>query len=95
MHLPSQRKLPTDAKDKAIKWLEMKANKKMVQQQLTRETGKIVLLKDLNNILTCANKDKTSNDISRCVSILTDTYGKKLPYVFCVKLDALNLMIAI
>ena len=78
MHLPTKRKLPSDAKEKAAKLLEMKASKKMVQQQLTSETGKIVLLKDLSNITTCANKGKTSNDINQCVSILTDTYGKKL-----------------
>ena len=78
MHLPTQIKLPPDAKEKAAKLLEIKANKKMVQQQLTSETGKIVLLKDLSNITTCANKGKTSNDITQCVSILTDTYGKKL-----------------
>ena len=79
MHLPIQRKLPPDAKEKAAKLLEMKANKKMVQQQLTSETGKIVLLKDLSNIATCTNKGKTiNNDITQCVSILTDTYGKKL-----------------
>jgi len=34
MHLPTQRKLHPDAKEKAAKLLEMKANKKMVQQQL-------------------------------------------------------------
>lgn len=34
----------------------MKANKKLIQQQLTKETGKIILLKDLTNIRILKDK---------------------------------------
>ena len=51
-----QRKLSWEAKDKAVTLLEMKANKKLIQQQLRMHvaisTGNIILLKDLSNIAT-------------------------------------------
>ena len=51
-HLPSQRKLHDDDKVKAREMLSVKANKKMVQHHLAETTGKVVLLKDINNINT-------------------------------------------
>ena len=52
MHLPHQRCLSKEEKLKAAKLLEMnvKANKKIVQQYLLQETGKLVLLRDITNI---------------------------------------------
>ena len=46
MHFPRQRHLSIDAKDKATQLLSLKANKKLVQQKLSQETGQVVLLKD-------------------------------------------------
>ena len=48
--LPSQRKLDKETKKKAKEMLDVKANKKMVQQYLTEKTGKVVLLKDVHNM---------------------------------------------
>ena len=48
--LPSQRKLDKETKKKAKEMLDVKANKKMVQQYLTEKTGKVVLLKDVHNL---------------------------------------------
>ena len=46
-----------ETKDKAVTLPEMKANKKLIQQQLSQETGNIILLKDLSNIVT-VHKEK-------------------------------------
>ena len=41
--LPSQHKLDKETKKKAKEMLDVKANKKMVQQYLTQKRGKVVL----------------------------------------------------
>ena len=55
-HLPQQRSLSNEAKAKAAKLLEMKANKKMVQLEMSQETGNVVLLRDLSNIIVSQRK---------------------------------------
>ena len=52
----SERKLSQETRDKAVILLDMKANKKMIQQQLSQESGSIILLKDLSNIVTAQQK---------------------------------------
>ena len=52
----------------------MKANKKMIQQQLCHETGKVILLKDLSNIITANKSGKSRNDLNSTVTLLMDTY---------------------
>ena len=41
----------------------MKANKQMVQQHLSLETGNVILLKDLSNIMTANKQGKSRNDV--------------------------------
>jgi hypothetical protein len=41
-HLPRQRRLDEDAKKEREKNLQLKGNKKMVQEHIQRTTGKIV-----------------------------------------------------
>ena len=65
-HLPRNRALSKEAKTKAIHLLEVKANKKMIQQKLSFETGKVVLLKDLSMSL---KKGKSRNDLDASVKI--------------------------
>ena len=74
-HLPGQRKLSTELKEKAEGLLGLKANKKLIQQQLSVESDSIILLKDLSNISTCAKRKKTRNDLESTVKTLTDKYG--------------------
>jgi zinc finger SWIM domain-containing protein 3 len=74
-HLPQQRALNKEEKAKAAKLLEMKANKKLVQQQLSQETGNIVLLKDLSNISTANKQRKSRNNLDMTVATLMDKYG--------------------
>ena len=56
----------------------MKANKKMVQQQLCQETGNIVLLKDLSNIALAAKKGESRNDLDATVQVLMEKYGMRM-----------------
>ena len=56
----------------------MKENKKMIQQQLSQESGSIILLKDLSNIVTAQQKGKSGNDLNRTVAALMDKYGELL-----------------
>ena len=56
--------------------LSLKANKKLVQDNLTKTTGKVVLLKDLSNIAAKMKSGNTRNDLQECVKRLTEIYGK-------------------
>jgi len=53
----------------------MKANKKLIQEEISKETGKIVILKDICNIATAAKQGKSRNDLDVSVQTLTDKYG--------------------
>ena len=76
-HLPHQRKLSAPLKEKAVSLLEMKANKKLVQEKLTQESGKVILLKDLSNLAASINKS-TKNDLDCVVKLLLNKYGKSI-----------------
>ena len=75
-HLSQQRQLSATTKAKVASLLQMDTNKKLVQQQISQESGKIVLLKDLANIATNSKKRKSKNDLDTSVSELIDKYGK-------------------
>lgn len=77
-HLPSQRKLPPDARAKAQKLLGLSANKKLIQRQLSSETGKVILLKDLANVVTSAKQGSSRNSISSIVDTLSEKYGESI-----------------
>ena len=73
MHLPKQRKLKPAEKSIASSFLEMGANKKLLQEKLMRDTNKIVLLKDLANIQQGANGGN-ENDLKVMVDKLKSKY---------------------
>ena len=54
--------------------LSLKANKKLVQDNLTRTTGKTVFLKDLSNIASKMKSGNTRNDLQDCVKSLNRYY---------------------
>ena len=54
----------------------MKANKRMIQQQLSLETGNVNLLKDLSNIMTANKQGKSRNDVDATIQTLMDRYGE-------------------
>ena len=73
--MPHQRKLTGEVRDKAKSLLEMKANKKLVQQALCQETGNVIILKDLSNLIN--RRGKTSrNDLDIVVKLLMNKYGE-------------------
>ena len=49
-NLPQQRRLDSQDKENISETLSLKANRKMIQQRLMSQTGKVVLLKDIHNL---------------------------------------------
>ncbi|XP_031330058.1 uncharacterized protein LOC116161019 [Photinus pyralis] len=72
-HTPSQRRLSSNMKESVKDYLNMKANRKMIQQKLQESTGKIITLQDLTNI-TKNDQSKTEN-LDNCLKILKTKYG--------------------
>ncbi|KAH3772447.1 hypothetical protein DPMN_173785 [Dreissena polymorpha] len=72
--LPQQRQLETHEKDNIANMLSVKANNKMITQQVMNETGKFLLLKDIHNLhakLKSTTKDVTTlqsavDHLSKC-----------------------------
>ena len=62
-------------KEKAASLLSMKANKKLVQDALTQETGNVITLKDLSNIAASNKKSATANYLDAVVKLLVEKYG--------------------
>ena len=48
---------------KVVALLRMKANKKLVQQEISKETGKVILLKDICNIITAVKQGRSRNNL--------------------------------
>jgi len=61
-HLPNQRKLKPETKAIVLELMDLKANKKMIQNKIMKDSGKVLTLKDLSNIRTTAGK-KNNNFI--------------------------------
>uniref|UniRef100_A0A1X7VIP8 ZSWIM1/3 RNaseH-like domain-containing protein n=1 Tax=Amphimedon queenslandica TaxID=400682 RepID=A0A1X7VIP8_AMPQE len=74
-HLPHQRKLSEPEKEKAMSLLGMKANKKLVQESLSQQSGNIILLKDLSKLSTQAKKGNRRNDLDSVAKLLIEKYG--------------------
>ena len=72
-HFPQQRRLQGTQREEAKTMLDLKVNKKLLQNHLTKTSGQVVLLKDLHNIATLS-KDNKSSGIEKAVEEL-----KKVP----------------
>ena len=73
--LPHQRKLDEEQQVSARSLLSLKANKKMVLDKMSQESGKVVLLKDLSNLMRRKSTD-VRNDLGQMVKLLTEKYGE-------------------
>lgn len=62
-----------------MRLLQLKANKKMVKDNLAMSTGKAIVLKDLSNIMTKAKSGNTRNDLEAAVKLLCDKHGEYIP----------------
>lgn len=56
--------------------MKLKANKKMLKNDLQVRTGKVILLKDLSNVATVSKSESTRNNLETCIKELTEKYGK-------------------
>ena len=56
--------------------IQLKVNKKLLQQKLSAESGKIVTLKDISNIATQMNAGEKCNDLENTINTLQKQYGK-------------------
>lgn len=54
----------------------MNVNKKLLQQELVKDTGNVILLKDLTNIESASKRGRSRNDLDVTVDTLTKRYGK-------------------
>ena len=82
-HLPQQRTLPEDMKNMAENLIKLKVNKKFLQQKLSIESGKIVTLKDISNLVTRMNAAEKRNDLQNTINNLQNQYGKFQEIYFC------------
>ena len=67
MHLPRQRQLNVDEKNEMTHMLSVKANKKLIQQHMMRFTGKVITLKDIQNV-NQALKNQEDNNLTTLLS---------------------------
>lgn len=79
--MPKQRRLDADAKEEAIKFLKLKANKKLIQNHLISATGKTVTLKDIHNLGT--KIPKCRNDFQELVKEMKTIQGMLYTWLPC------------
>ena len=63
--------------------VKLKVNKKLLQQKLSIESGKIVTLKDISNSVTRLNATEKRNDLENAINSLQNQYGKFQEIYFC------------
>ena len=73
-HLPQQRRLDSAQQKEVSTMLELKANKKLVQQHIQSKSGRVVLLKDIHNVMNHAQTDK-SKDFEAAIQELKKAPG--------------------
>ena len=69
-HLPCQRQLNDTERQEAKELLHMKVNKKLLHQDLSEKTGKVVILKDISNIQMEISSKSNGNNIDALVTRL-------------------------
>lgn len=60
-HLPQQRRLDNAQQQEVTMMLELKANKKLVQQHISSKSGHVVLLKDIHNLTNRTQTDRSKD----------------------------------
>ena len=73
--MPRQRKLNSAEKEEAKVMLQMKVNKKLLQQHLSSSSGKTVTLRDLTNVQAELNATNTGNNLDALVMCLRELEG--------------------
>ena len=70
-------------KNLAENLIKLKVNKKLLQQKLSIESGKIVTLKDISNLVTRMNAAEKRNDLQNTINSLQNQCGKFQEIDFC------------
>ena len=81
--MPRQRKLGQEEKREASSLLKMKVNKKLLQQNLSSTTGKVVTLKDISNIQSTVNAAEDIGDLNALVTCLRENEGIIMHIISC------------
>lgn len=74
-HLPQQRRLPPDLQTKAASMLQLRANKKLLREQLEVQSNKAVTLRDLSNLAARKKQGCSRNDLEATVKLLQNKYA--------------------
>lgn len=74
-HLPRQRRLTEDLREHSKDVLRLKANTKMLQQEIESTTGHPVTLKDIANLRAETKKKTNSNDLEEVIQYLKSKDG--------------------
>ena len=56
--------------------IRLKVNKKLLEQKLSVESGKIFTLKDISNLVTRINPTEKCNDLKAIINNLENQFGK-------------------
>lgn len=75
-HLPENRRLNTEQKKVAADLLQLRCNKRFLQDKLSIDYNKIVYQKDLKNLASTL-KNADDDELKTMVSLLENDYGKK------------------
>ena len=75
-HLLQQGALPANMKNIAENLIRLKVNKKLLEQKLSVESGKIFTLKDISNLVTRINPTEKRNDLQTIINNLENQFGK-------------------
>ena len=68
--------LPANMKNIAENLIRLKVNKKLLEQKLSVESGKIFTLKDISNLVTRINPTEKRNDLQTIINNLENQFGK-------------------
>ena len=63
-------------KKQAEHLLKLKANRKLIQQELSKQNNKIILFKDLSNIHQRMKERESRNNVDFLVNTLQEKYGQ-------------------
>lgn len=76
-HLPRQGALPPDIKNVADGLVKIKVDKKLLQEKLPVEIGKIATLKDISNIAARIKTGEKQIDLESTINTLQNNYDQK------------------
>ena len=74
-------------KNLAENLIKLKVNKKLLQLKLLTESGKIVTLKDISNLVTRMNAAEKRNYLQNAINNLQNQYGKFQSRLHLTKFD--------